>query len=861
MFFISGNCMNLTVHVESAGNLINQIDLSKVEEVDSLTISGDLNGTDVLVINKMINLTLLNLSDAQIVSGGQSYHEKYYTEDNVLGSYFFNNLANLEILHMPKVETVKHYALRDNKNLKVLRVSPDIMEVDKWAYPNSIEIVDVPNLMKWCEASHNSSVFANHAELWVDGQKADKLYIPEGTRWISSNAFTGCDTFSEVKIPNSVTYVGEWSFNSSPSQNHPLSKIELGNSIETIKDYAFGECPLLKSLILPASLASVNYKSIIAENLETLIIEDGVNTINIDLSLILKGNGLRYFYMGRNVSITDDGRSGSLGFRIYENEGEVEIGNSVTDISDGLFSWISPKRFKMGESVQTIGEEAFYDSNIGEEIELPNIVKIGKSAFRGSSIKKFIIGNKLREIGEYGLATGDTIQIDVPSINSWISAFNIHNNVDLVHYISPYQLSIGGENVESLIIDEIDEIPSFTFKECCNIIKSVDFKCKIKNIWRGAFAASNVQAIRFEQSIDEIGYEAFANCNQLKEIIICDSIVSIGKEAFKGCSSLSNVELGKCKQIGQQAFDAKCDNFRYLKLPSTLENVGHGAFSININLTDVTIDDSPNKLKLDIENFSDPYYCNYNHSVKKLYLGRDLDLAPFINQRYNKYVFGFKNLKTLTFGYMVKDLDRCKDDYGIYKQTGRASFCVSDSVTCEGVEPPEIDETTFSDTYEHAVLTVPKGCKDIYWLHPYWGKFSNIEEQEFPIKDIVIDSVVQNVPLNEDIQFHATISPAYPNKKIAWKSDDPNIATVSGAGVVHGVTEGITKITASCDNCTYSCKINVVNTSSISEIQSDIPYERVESIYSLDGRKLHLNSLEGLTPGVYIINGRKVLIK
>ena len=42
--------------------------------------------------------------------------------------------------------------------------------------------------------------------------------------------------------------------------------------------------------------------------------------------------------------------------------------------------------------------------------------------------------------------------------------------------------------------------------------------------------------------------------------------------------------------------------------------------------------------------------------------------------------------------------------------------------------PPKLGNNTFSNY--SATLYVPKGCKTIYWLHPYWENFTKIEEIE-----------------------------------------------------------------------------------------------------------------------------------
>jgi len=53
------------------------------------------------------------------------------------------------------------------------------------------------------------------------------------------------------------------------------------------------------------------------------------------------------------------------------------------------------------------------------------------------------------------------------------------------------------------------------------------------------------------------------------------------------------------------------------------------------------------------------------------------------------------------------------------------------SITSLNPTPPVIAGNTFDDsTYSNAVLSIPLGCKTIYWLQPNWENFKNIQEIE-----------------------------------------------------------------------------------------------------------------------------------
>ncbi len=64
-----GTVATRAVHNEVAGELASMF--SSTEGIISVTISGELNGTDILFLRQLPNLEELNIRDARIVAGGE----------------------------------------------------------------------------------------------------------------------------------------------------------------------------------------------------------------------------------------------------------------------------------------------------------------------------------------------------------------------------------------------------------------------------------------------------------------------------------------------------------------------------------------------------------------------------------------------------------------------------------------------------------------------------------------------------------------------------------------------------------------------------------------------------------------------
>ena len=98
------------VHVEIAGTLSSLIPPSRKNLITDLTLTGNLNGTDIKFIREMAGeganlssrtkgkLTKLNIADANIVKGGDYYRLHHTTENNVISDFMFEELRNLTLI-------------------------------------------------------------------------------------------------------------------------------------------------------------------------------------------------------------------------------------------------------------------------------------------------------------------------------------------------------------------------------------------------------------------------------------------------------------------------------------------------------------------------------------------------------------------------------------------------------------------------------------------------------------------------------------------------------------------------------------------------------------------------------------------
>ena len=132
----------ITINLEKAGTLPDRIASSKKYKITNLKIIGEINGTDFRMIREMAGgnnntdgkLSVLDLSEAKIVEGGDCYykddyniHYKYNTSNGVIGSYAFYGCSGLTSLTLPAgIAKIGDYAFSYCSGLTSLTLSAGI---------------------------------------------------------------------------------------------------------------------------------------------------------------------------------------------------------------------------------------------------------------------------------------------------------------------------------------------------------------------------------------------------------------------------------------------------------------------------------------------------------------------------------------------------------------------------------------------------------------------------------------------------------------------------------------------------------------------------------------------------------------
>ena len=375
-----GTCTE--VHVETKGELENELAGYDYANIESLKITGVLNDVDFLFIYRMMpNLKNLDIAEVNITA---LPIQAFYKSTNVENLILPNTLITIgeEMFYQSKLKTVVIPANATTIGNSAFEQCASLISID---IPANVETIGTA--VFWGCSSLATVTFENGSQLKTIGGGSSyygafsyctaltSIEIPASVETIEAAAFKGCSSLATVTFENGSqlkTIGGGSSYYGAFSYCTALTSIEIPASVETIEAAAFKGC---------SSLATVTFEN------------------GSQLKTIGGGNSHSYYYGA---------------FSYCSSLTSIEIPASVETIKASAFkgcSSLATVTFENGSQLKTIeggypSSGTFADCTALTSIEIPASVEtIEAAAFKGCSslaTVTFEKGSQLKTIGGGG---------------------------------------------------------------------------------------------------------------------------------------------------------------------------------------------------------------------------------------------------------------------------------------------------------------------------------------------------------------------------------------------------------------------------------------------------------------------------
>ncbi len=826
-----------------------------------------------------------------------------------IGDYAFYGCSNLTAVILPDdVEYIGSSAFDGCSSLTAIDMPTCITRIEHRTFYgcSSLISIDIPTAV----TSLGQYAFYGCSSL-------TSIIVPSNVKVLEDGAFCGCSQLASIDISDSVVEIGSNAcLGTSWFNKQPNGLVYAGNVLYKYK----GTMPANTSIVVKEgtvgianSIFAYNYANLVSVSLPNSIVNIGENAFShcTNLESINIPN-----------SIT---KIGSLTFRNCTSLASIEIPTSVTSIGHGAFmntawfnnqpdgvvylgNWLIGYKGTMPaytsidvkEGTKGIADQAFMDNANLYSIAIPDEVKnLGTSTFMGCTNLNFVtIGNGVKSIDDY-VFTGCTslISVEIGKNVTYIGACAFDGCENLTSLVLPSKLTSIGESAfcgcEKLTYMDIPigvtSIGSYAFYNCSNLI--------VERIPDGVVSIEDytfcncvsLESVAVGNIVKRIGNCAFSGCSKLKSAPIGKGVISIGDCAFSGCENLISLSFPiGLTAIGEYAF-GECVGLTSIVIPKTVRYIGNNAFGGCYGFTSVTckainppmigvsegMDVSlgidiyiplfvpassisiygsaeywrefidvrsiiPNHFVIEEPNIGDDFIITENKDCESITYTRTFNNTNW-QALYVPFEIPYENIKDdfdVAYIYDTRQYDN--DGDGVKDETVIESFVMKSGVLSANypylIRAKEVGEKTItvSDATLYATEEVSIDCSSVFDTYAFTGTYSRMSSEELPQGEgyYALSGGVWR-PVADGSSLGAF--------RFYLKVDSRSGSTVANA-------RSIRMRVMDEDS-------NVEETTNIDDAQLSMD-ETPAAIYDLQGR-----CVENPAKGIYVVNGKKVMIK
>ena len=588
------------------------------------------------------------------------------------------------------------------------------------------------------------------------------------------------------------------------------------------------------------------------------------------------------------------------------------VSYNVTSIGyDAFYGCTDLTSITLHDGISNIGGSAFMNCTGLTSINIPDaITSIEPETFRNCrGLTSILIPKGVTSIGGYAfygcinlrvVINCSSLNIQRGQENGWVAAYarTVINNVDGVvddfvftendgqYYLSAY---LGDDSVLNLPENYKGRgygIGESVFNACLGLT-SITIPDGVTSIGNSAFSrCSGLTSITIPDGVTSIGNSAFYGCYGLASVTLPDGITRIESLTFFECSGLSSVDIpNSVISIGHSAFEG-CESLTFIDIPKSVTSIESGAFSGCPGLTSIIVaEDNP---MYDSRNNSNAII---EISSNTLLLGCKSTVIPGSVTSIGDEAFeGCSGLTSVDIPNSVTSIGEgafryCSGltsivipdgitsiEYGAFCDcSSLESITIPASVTsidseafwgCSGLTSiaiptgvTYIGSHAFSECASLISITIPDGVTDI-GSATFWG-CSGLKSVTIPISvtDIGSDAFGECTEL-EIVECHAVTPPSLVGVQPSWSYQKESFRDVNKATCKLKVPEESIPAYQQAEGWKEFLNIESLTTG-INDIKQEI--SKNAPVYNLNGTRV--KNTKNMPKGVYIINGKKVMVK